>query len=128
MTWYAAHIIIGMKRRDGKGPISVHENVFLIEAETFDEAGRIASSEGEQQASLDDGLTVDGAPADYIFAGVRKIITVSNPDPLDQTKDRPATGTEITYSEFEVPDEADLRRLGQGETLDIRYIECRRMM
>lgn len=123
MTWYAAHIIIGMKRRDGKGPISVHENVFLIEAETFERASRIASREGAQQADLDDGLTIDGKPADYIFAGVRKIITISNPDPLDQTEDRPTTGTEITFSEFEVAGEAALRRLAEGKTVDIRYIE-----
>lgn len=48
---------------------------------------------------------------------------MSNPDPLDQTEDRPTTGTEITYSEFEVPDEAALRRLGQGKSLDIWYVE-----
>ena len=123
MTWYAAHIVIGMKRRDGKGPISVHENALLIEAETREEAGRVASREGEKNADSDDGLTIDGEPGDYIFAGVRKIITVSNPGPLDQTEDRPTTGTEITYSEFQVPDEEALRRLGQGESLDIWYVE-----
>lgn len=46
MTWYAAHVISGMKRHDSKGPISVHENVLLIEAKTIQAARRMAASIG----------------------------------------------------------------------------------
>lgn len=123
MTWFAANIVIGMKRRDAIGPISIYENVVLIEAKTAGEARRIASQLGEAEEKLDDGLTIDDSPAVRVFAGIRKIITVSNPDPLDLDQDRPTTGTEITYSEFEVPDEDALRRFALGETIDVRYLE-----
>ena len=123
MTWYAAHIIIGVKRRDGKGSISAMENVVLLEAESFDEAERLALERGEEYAYEDDTLTLNGKPAVFIFVGVRKILTVSNPAPLHQNEDRPISGTEITFSEFEVPDDEALRRLGEGKTLDVLYLE-----
>ena len=123
MTWFAAHIVIGMKRIDDVGPVSVYENVILIEAKDAKEAHLLAAKIGENEAQIDDGLTIDDSPAKKIFAGIRKIITVSNPDPYDLDQDQPTTGTEITYSEFEVPNEDALRCFANGETLDVRYLE-----
>ncbi len=123
MTWFAAHIVIGMMREDGIGPVSVYENVILIEAKSANEAHLMASKVGETEAQLDDGLTIDDNPAKRVFAGVRKIISVSNPDPYDLDQDQPTTGTEITYSEFEVADEAALLSFAKGEAVDVRYLE-----
>lgn len=122
MTWFAASIIVGMKRCDGKGSISVLENVILLEADSITAAQHAAFERGKLEASDDDGLTINGKPAEYIFAGVRKVVTISNPAPLDSAEDRPTSGSEITFSEFEVPDETVLHRLGQGKTVEIIYV------
>jgi hypothetical protein len=124
MTWFTASIVIGMKRKDEKGgPIIVLENAVLIEAATSEEARLKAEEIGKTEASLDDGLTINGAPALRIFAGVRKIINVSNPEPYDLDQDPPTSGTEVTYSEFEVPDEDTLYRLASGDAVDLRYVD-----
>lgn len=123
MTWFAAHIVIGMKRRDGIGPISVYENVVLVEALSPSEARQISINMGKAEAEIDDTLTIGGQPAVRIFAGTRKIVNVSNPDSVDLDQDRPVSGTEITYSEFEVSDDAALQRFAHGETVEVRYLE-----
>ena len=123
MTWFAASIIIGMKRRDGKGAILVHENVILIEAKSAEEAHHIAVAEGEMHQGLDGGLTIGGHPADNVFAGVRKVLTVDTSAVGTKMDDPPKSGTEVTYSEFEVPDDETLQRLGRGESVDVRYVE-----
>lgn len=123
MTWYAAHNILGMKRTDGVGPISVWESVLLIEARTVTEAHAIAAGLGEEEAKVDDGLTLDGVAAVKIFAGVRKLTAISNPHPHDAAEDRPTTGTEITYSTFRVTDEDALRRLAGGDEVELTYEE-----
>ncbi|AHG22828.1 hypothetical protein Z042_14740 [Chania multitudinisentens RB-25] len=124
MTWFAAHIIIGMKPQNATGqPISVYENVILIEAPSSHEAHSAATKIGQAQAELDDNLTIDGIPAKRIFAGIRKIISISNPYPLNQDEDQPISGTEITYSEFEVENDQALYQLASGEEIYINYIE-----
>jgi hypothetical protein len=124
MSWYAASIIIGMKRRDGKdGPILVHENIVLCEAPNANEALQKARKIGEAEAALDDDLTLEGVPARRVFAGVRKLITVSNPSPYDLDQDRPTDGTEITYSVFEVSNDEALESLAKGEEIELVYVE-----
>jgi hypothetical protein len=125
MTWYAAHIVIGMKVIDEiTPPISVYENVVLIKAETHHEALSIAKKMGESEENLQDGLELDGKPATRIFAGVRKIIKVIKPDSLDEEgENQPKTDTETTHSEFEVNDVDELIRLAQGEIIPVLYIE-----
>jgi hypothetical protein len=124
MTWFAASIIIGIKRKnEADGPILVHENVVLFKASDGNEAIHRARLAGEAEAALDDDLTLSGAPAKMIFAGVRKVIKVSNPPPYDLDQDRPTDGTEITYSVFEVSDCEALRSLANGEKTEVAYIE-----
>lgn len=106
-----------------EGPILVHENVVLVEASSSEEALDKARKIGEMGATLDDGLTINGVPASRIFAGIRKVTTVSNPSPYNLDQDRPTDGTEITYSVFEVADEQILTALGSGDAVTIRYVE-----
>lgn len=124
MTWYAASIIIGIRsHQQGDAPLLVHENVVLIEAATPKEAIAKASDIGKVEAALDDGLTINGRPANRVFAGVRKVINISNPDSLDLDRDRPTSGSEITYSVFQVENESALRKLAEGEKVEIEYLE-----
>jgi hypothetical protein len=123
MGWFAASIIIGMKSQNEIGPILVHENVVLLEADNSDEVFQKARKIGETEVAIDDGLTLNGMPAKRIFAGIRKIIKVSNPSPYDPEQDRPSDGTEITYSVYEVPDDEALKNLANGEETKVLYIE-----
>lgn len=126
MTWYAASIIIAFRtKHKGGSPILVHENVILIEAPSDDEAMAKAKTAGEDQARLgvSKNLRIGNRSARLEFVGVRKLITVSNPAPLNQGEDRPVDGTEVTYSCFELPDEDALIRLSDGNEVTLRYIE-----
>lgn len=117
MTWYAVHTLVAMRRVDKVGPISVWENVYLIEAEN----GHDAYVLGKEAAmpEPDDSLRINGVKATQSFAGIRKIINVSNPVHFDQDQDRPVSGTEITYSEFQFNSEDDLRKYAEGLPMQV---------
>ena len=126
MTWYSASIIIAVRTEQQDGsPILVHENVILIEARNDDEAMEKAKTAGKNQVQpgVSENLRMGNRPAHLEFIGVRKLITVSNPSPLSQDKDRPDDGTEVTYSCFELPDEDALVRLSNGNDVTLRYIQ-----
>ena len=123
MTWYAVHALVAMKRVDSVGPISVYENIFLVEAKDSNDAVSLGQSMAKVEADIEDDLTIDGVQAVRSFAGIRKVITISNPEPLDLDQDRPVSGTEITYSEYEVDSEDELRKLAAGEQVTVRYVD-----
>lgn len=124
MTWYAAHIVIGIvPLHESSGPILVHENVVLVEAPSEADALGKANTIGQTEATLQDGLTVSGVPAKRVFAGIRKLITVSNPEPSDLDQERPSDGTEITYSVYEVSNQEELKKLAAGSAVPVQYVE-----
>ena len=104
-------------------PIYLHENVFLIEANNSDHAISIATKIGQNEISGYLGLKIDDEDAICNFEGVRKIVNVSNPYPLDQDGERPVSGTEITYTEFQVGDRAQLEDFMNKKMIDMKYIE-----
>lgn len=123
MTWYAASIIMGMKLvGEEKYPIRVYENVVLFEGDKKDVLNK-AKTYAEKEARANDDLRIEGKSAKMVYVGIRKLINISNPEPLDIDKDQPVDGTEITYSEFEILDEDSLRLLAQGEAVTLTYIE-----
>ena len=123
MTWFAAHALVAMRRVDSIGPIHVYENIFLVEAQDAGRAKVLAEEMASAEVEADDGLVIDGVAVFRSLAGIRKVISVSNPAPLDLDEDRPVSGTEITYSEFEVDSEDALRRLAAGEAVYVRYVD-----
>ena len=124
MTWYAAHLIIGvMPIQKSAETILVHENVVLIEAPSETEALGKAQTIGQTEAALQDGITLVGIPAKRVFAGIRKLITVSNPETSDLDQDRPSDGTEITYAVYKVSNEEELKKLAAGSAVAVTYVE-----
>lgn len=124
MAWYTASIIIAIRPRDEpNNDFLVHENLLLIEAPTASEAIVAARKLGEEEATLDDDLTIDGLPAVREFIGVRKVVIVSNPHPMNQDQDRPVGGTEVSYSVYRVSDRSALQRLASGESVEVEYLE-----
>src|ERR1700726_422501 len=119
MSWYAASVIMWVKFKDGNQDCyPVWENIYLVQADSHDEARTAATAFGKAGAGDSGGSFIwDDRPAEWIFGGVRKTTTCTDPD------ERPSHGTEITYSEFEVATREELERLISSDAVDVRYVE-----
>jgi hypothetical protein len=121
MPWFAAHAVMYFKRKEGpQEHFSVWENVLLVEARD----GEDAMAKAEARAREDEGdssgsLVWGGHPARLVFAGIRKLLTVAH----EAAGDVIGHGDEVTYSEFEVADEAAVRALAAGEEVSLKYVE-----
>src|SRR5207253_4569716 len=114
--WYCAHIIMHVKPKiTTVGKLVVWENIVLVEADSPDQALEKAEKWGrEDEEHCSDGLTLNKKPAEMVFAGIRKLIEVRTIGDID---DKPADGSELTYSEFLLDSEDDLRKLAAGESV-----------
>ena len=96
MSWFAAHIVMMVQikgKRQNRFP--VWENIVLIKAKSEKEAFLKAEEHGRDNGGDDDGtFRWDGQPADWVFAGVRKLALCVDPS------NRPSHGTEITFNEY----------------------------
>jgi hypothetical protein len=131
MTWFAGHIISYVKFIDGiQDSYPVWKNVVLIEAESdakaFEEAERIGKAYYDDSADVETAdLTWDERPAYWVFAGVRKLIEITETAATimeqPQPWDRPGHGTEITYSEMVVDSADALSKLVNGGPVAVLY-------
>jgi hypothetical protein len=121
--WYAAHAILYIAFKDGnQDSFPIWENVYLIAAADEEEAWRVAKQRAhEDEGDSEGSLTSNGRPAEWRFAGIRKLITVSHISESGTDDDQPVHGAEITYSEFEVTTAAELETLVAGDSLLIHY-------
>ena len=119
MAWYAASAIMYVRFKDGRQDhYPIWENILLVEAPS----DSVAEERAIERARLDEGdsdatFRWNGRPAEWVFAGVRKILSVSH------ESDTLGDGDEITYSEFSVADEKALQDLSAGREVSLRYIE-----
>ena len=122
MGWFAAHGIFYFKLESGpQDRYTIWENVYLFEAPSAEEALASANAWAKEveAGNLDSGFTENGQPALLVFAGIRKLISVSHESAEGEVRSR----DEITYSEFVVPDEASIERLVNGEDVQLTYVE-----
>lgn len=119
MPWYAASAIMFVKYKDAnQDTYPVWENVHLIEATTPEEAEEKAIRRAkENEGDASGSFFWNERPATWVFAGLRKLLTVSLPDSGKNELD----GAEVTFSEFVVTTEADLNALVNGEDVQVRY-------
>ncbi len=114
-TWYAAHLILYVRYKDGKQPrFPVWENIVLVRAASVDEAFAKAEKRGLEDATEDPSFRWEGHPADWVFAGVRKLTECVDAD------QRPGDGTEVTYIEMELPSLAAVKKLAAGEAVTVK--------
>jgi hypothetical protein len=119
MAWFAANGIFYFKLNDAsQDRFTILENIYLIEAKDSKEAWEKAQQWGERETVDDPTLRVDDQPATMLFAGIRKIVTVSHWEEEGKLRH----GDEISYSEFEVFSEDDVKRLAKGEQVTIEYL------
>src|SRR4051812_11607791 len=112
-TWYAAHVVMCVHFTEGpQDHYPIWENIYLIEADSTEQAFTKAERIGRQQEEdHDDSFRWDGRRAEWYFAGIRKL---TDCEPHDT---RPGDGTEITYLQYSVPSAAELDKL-----LDLRRV------
>jgi hypothetical protein len=117
--WYAAHILMYVKRKNhASGKIPVWENIVLIKADSEDLAFAKAQERGKQDEGDDDGTFLwAGQPAEWVFAGVRKLTLCEDPEK------RSGDGSEISYTEIEVNSEPALADLLEGKPVAVKVIE-----
>jgi hypothetical protein len=122
-VWFAAHVILYFKFKDGKQDCyPVWENVLLVEAPSADEAFEKAAHIGKGEESKDEsGLTYGGRPAMLTYAGIRKLVRVDGG--MASLEDRPVDGAEVTYSTLLVKDARAFARLVEGKAVTVRYEE-----
>jgi hypothetical protein len=120
--WYCAHAIFYYRCEDQDSYL-LHENVYLIDSKNDDEAFLVAEKVGKENEDLsEDGhLEVNGVKAQYVFAGIRKVIQVE----LDSetAKGNLFSGVEVTYSVMEVDNLAEINDLASGEEATVLYRE-----
>jgi len=121
MNWYAAHLIMFFKYREGRQrSYPVWENIVLVRAKNEDEGFVKAEQIGQEEAADDDkSLTWGGRPTRIVFAGVRKLVLCVDPER------RPGHGTEVSYNEMHLPSEKAVYQLAAGEPVDVTLNEVR---
>ena len=123
MAWFAAHAIMYFKLKSGvQDCFTIWENINLVEAADSDEAWQKAEAWAKEEANANnegDTLRVGDEPAEMIFAGIRKMISVSHWEEWGQLRSK----DEITYSEYPVADEESVLKLARSEAVTIDYLE-----
>jgi len=120
--WYCAHAIFWYKQ-DSQESVLVHENVYLIEAVDADEAFRKAEilCRENEDFNEDGHLFLNDKPVQYVFAGIRKLITVLQDELASVGKLH--SELEVTYSEFEVDTVEEVEKLASGDPTELLYRE-----
>lgn len=120
--WYCAHGIFYFEC-DSQDSFLVHENVYLINAVSDEEAlaraEKIAAN--DEDLSEDGHLELNGMKARYRFAGIRKLIEVETD--AETTKGHLHSDIEVTYSVLEVDTLSEVQELAKGEMTNTLYRE-----
>lgn len=117
--WFAAHVILYVQYKEHRQKsYPFWENVYLIRAESTDEAFAKAEKLGRMYEGDSEGsFRWEGKPARWVFAGVRKLTTCEDPE------ERPGDGSEITYTQMRVRTREALDKLLRGDRVGVQYIE-----
>lgn len=120
--WYSAHAIFYFKC-ETQDSFLTHENIYLIQSNDEQDALAQATfiAQSNEEMNEDGHLQLNGKPAQYLFAGIRKVVAVELTP--DTAKDRIVSGLEVTYSELEVDTLEDINRLVNGDFVKVLYRE-----
>lgn len=120
--WYSAHAIFYFKC-ENQDSFLVHENIYLVLASDGQSALALAIAIARENEDFNENgtLLLNDKPAQYVFAGIRKVVEVEMSP--DAQRDKIVSGLEVTYSELEVDTLEDVNRLVSGEFVEILYRE-----
>jgi len=119
--WYCAHAIFYYEC-EGQDSILVHENVYLVSADSEEQALDNAKALASEYEDLGGRLMgEDGRSSLYRFAGIRKLISVETDE--NTAEGRLHSGVEVTYSVMAVDTLDQVRRLARGDGVEVLYQE-----
>jgi hypothetical protein len=121
-TWFAVSTITALQRRK-TARLLVFEDVYLVRARTEAEASRRGAALAKKATRSDEPVTYKGEPVQVVFAGVRKVVSCSAGGArgehahVSEIED----GTQATYSQLVIASKRDLKRLVEGESIEVVY-------
>lgn len=124
--WCAAHALFYFKlHKEPQDSFLVHENVYLIHAESSAEAMKKAEAvaRANEDLALDGHLELNEMKASYVYVGIRKLIEVEGSADLDGVPADVLDGREVTYSVLEVDTLDEVMALAKGEMVEVLYRE-----
>ena len=97
------------------------ENIYLINAKDVEQAEAKAIALGRDSEGDSSGtFTWNDRPASWVFAGIRKIIEISN---AASRVNEPEDGSEITYSTLAFDSEEALKGYASGESVELTAVD-----
>lgn len=123
--WFCAHVIIWQQYKDGiQDDYGIWENIYLVKADTAEEAWQKAECKGIEITEHDDGLEINGRPARWVYGGVRKLITAIDSSFFEcKIHEVMENIIELTWNEYTVPDKQSLDKLIAGDSVNVNYEE-----
>ena len=121
MSWYSAHAILYVQYKSGaQTSFPVWENVYLIEADSSEAALEQAKARALEDEGDSGGTFMwDDRAAEWVFAGIRKIISVSHLE----SEGNLSSGDELTYSQLRVNSLQKVKSLAAGDIVQTIYDE-----
>ena len=126
-SWYAAHILMAIKRVDGKQrTFPIFENVVIFQGVSAAAVRQVATEHAHEEYEGDSSLTLNGRPARMVFVGIRKIVECQDStaralrSPVKRNRG-PGEGTEVTYSVYSVAGAVGLKALAAGKKVSVVY-------
>ena len=122
MSWYAAHVVLLIHFKDGvQSVFPAWENIYLIDAQTEDEAVSKAEALGRNDEGDSGGtFTWDGRPAEFRSCGLRKLVSVSNSASADNNV---GDGAELSYLTLEFESSKALADYMNGTPINLRVLD-----
>ena len=122
MPWFGAHIVMSVKFKDGvQSTFPAWENIYLLEAVDGDRAWKKAEEVGKTLEGDSNGTFMwNERAAEWVFAGVRKVVGISN---ASGDTGSPGDRNEVTYSTFEFADRAALVEFANGRKASATIVE-----
>ena len=119
--WYSVHAFLYFQFKDGsQDEYFGHENIYLIEAESPEEAQTKGKKRAKQDEGDDDGsLTLNDRPATRTLGGILKVVECTD---LDLDTDKPVDGTELTYSDLILPNKHEFDKFVSGRSSTLVYL------
>ena len=127
-AWFAASIVFVFRVRRAKPrqvTYTAWENVYLVRGVNETIARQRAIALARRRQDMSGEIQVNGASADLLFMGVRKVVSVAA-NPENKSSSRVTVlheGVEATYSAFRLRSMKEVRSLARGEEVSVIYEE-----
>jgi hypothetical protein len=118
--WYCVHALHVFEYLDGKqDDYLIWEHLYLIQASSPKDANRKGNARAHQDESRpDQGLMRNDRPARLRFAKIYKVVDCQDLD----ANNNPTDGTELSYSEYLLSNEAEFEKLLANEPAKLEYL------